>query len=159
MKIRMYTSPKLRTICSPIEKITPEIKKLAKRMVRYVEKNVNCVGLAAPQVGHTIQLIVARMQLTDDDGSNYRTIEVMLNPRIDDASEAMETEKEGCLSCPGEMRAVARHKRVAVSYMNLDGELYSLLLSGMPARVVQHEIDHLNGILIIDPERSSESLK
>ena len=68
MRIRMHTSPKLRTISEPIKKITLDVKKLAKKMKRYVEKNKNCVGLAAPQIGKNLRLIVARLNVEDIDG-------------------------------------------------------------------------------------------
>jgi len=157
MQIRMYTSPKLRRVSKPIEKITLDVKKLAKKMKRYVEKNPNCVGLAAPQVGKNIRLIAAKLELTEENGVKRTAVRILVNPRIADAGKELKTENESCLSCPGYEIAVARPDRIAVTYEKLSGAKYTLLLVGMQARILQHEIDHLDGVLILD--HSSEPLE
>ena len=155
MKIRMHTSPKLRTISKPIKKLTLDVKKLAKKMKRYVEKNKNCVGLAAPQIGKNLRLVVARLNVEDIDGEegNVRqVIEVMIDPVVIFASDDKETDNESCLSCPGYEIAVSRSRRVVVEYRDLSGQRCAVNLVGMQARILQHEIDHLDGVLIIDKE-------
>ena len=155
MRIRMHTSPKLRTISEPIKKITLDVKKLAKKMKRYVEKNKNCVGLAAPQIGKNLRLIVARLNVEDIDGEegNVRQmIEEMIDPVIIFASDDKITDNESCLSCPGYEIAVSRSRRVVVEYRDLTGQRCAVNLVGMQARILQHEIDHLDGVLIIDKE-------
>jgi len=155
MRIRMHTSPKLWRVSKPIEKITLDVKKLAKKMKRYVERNKNCVGLAAPQIGKNMRLVVARLHVEDIDGEegNVRqVIEVLINPMITFASEDKETDNESCLSCPGYEIAVSRSRRVVVEYRDLSGQRCAVNLVGMQARILQHEIDHLDGVLIIDKE-------
>ena len=155
MRIRMHTSPKLWRVSKPIEKITLDVKKLAKKMKRYVERNKNCVGLAAPQIGKNMRLIVARLYLSDiedDEGKMRHVIEVMVNPRIIYASDDKETDNEACLGCPGYEIAVERSRRVVVEYEDLEGITNGANLIDMQARIIQHEIDHLDGVLIIDKE-------
>jgi len=160
MKIRMHTSPKLRTISKPIKKLTLDVKKLAKKMKRYVEKNKNCVGLAAPQIGKNLRLVVARLHMEDingEEGNAKQMIEVMIDPIVIFASDDKETDNEACLSCPGYEIAVSRSRRVVVEYRDLSGQRCAVNLVGMQARILQHEIDHLDGVLILD--HSSEPLK
>jgi peptide deformylase len=152
MQIRMHTSPKLRRVSKPIDKITADVRKLAKKMKRYVEKQVHCVGLAAPQIGKNIRLIVARLNLEDDEGTSRSIVEVLVNPEIIHASDDYHTANEGCLSCPGYEVAMSRPYRVVVEYRDLSGQRCVMNLVDMEARIIQHEIDHLDGKLIIDKE-------
>lgn len=152
MRIRMYTSPKLRRRSKPIDNITQDIKKLAKKMVRFVSKDANCLGLAAPQIGKNIRLVVAKLELEDESGNRRVRCEPLINLEIVEQGSEWTYETESCLSCPGYQIEVARAERIAIKYLDLSGEVYSLLLSGLAARIVQHEIDHLDGILIVDKE-------
>ena len=157
----------LRGISVPIGEITPEIKDLAQRMVvTMVENDVPGVGLAAPQVGVNLRLIVID---TRPDGKSARKKapsspgEIMLNPmmpvalvnpEIISASSETETMCEGCLSLPGVEGEVTRPKKVVLRSRLLSGEQMIVECDGLLARCLQHEIDHLNGVLFID--RASE---
>ena len=115
------------------------IKELVSQMkVKMVEWKG--VGLAAPQVGHNIRLIVVKL--------NTGVIQEMINPRISWTS--LETEKmtEGCLSIPNELVTVERPKKIRVKFQCLNGEFKYWCLSNFDARVVLHEFDHLEGILM-----------
>jgi len=131
----------LRKIAKKVEKIDDEIRDLAEKMRAEVAGDKNAVGLAAPQIGRSVRVIVATI------GKNEI---VMINPEIKSFSAECETAEEGCLSLPGQFFPVSRAKKITVEFLNLDGQKIILPLKDFDARVVQHEIDHLNGVLFID---------
>jgi len=140
MKLRYHNSPVLRTMSTEIEEVTLEIKKLAKKMIDFCKKKGG-IGLAAPQIGKNIRLVVV---IVNGKGT------AMINPRIIQMSDEMSKDVEGCLSCPGIDLSIERHERIVVEAMNLDGKVGQASCSGLLARCIQHEIDHLDGILIVD---------
>ena len=140
MKIVIYPNPILRKKAKEIKEITPEICELAKRMTQIMIKE-DGVGLAAPQVGISKRMIIVQGE---------KGPEVFLNPKIIFKSKEKELAEEGCLSLPGLFLEVKRSRRVKVEYTDLEGERYVLSVEGIVARIFQHEIDHLNGILFID---------
>lgn len=99
------------------------------------------VGLAAPQIGLGKRIIAVQEK---------DAIGVYVNPEILKASPSMQEDEEGCLSVPGKFGMVDRHKRITVRAIDRHGRAIELKLSGFPAVIWQHEIDHLNGILFID---------
>jgi peptide deformylase len=101
----------------------------------------NGIGIAAPQVG-----VHQRVIIVDKDGD----IDAYINPKIFSKSLRKVDSEEGCLSVPGVYGIVRRHKKVKVKALNRKGEKVQLSLSGMPAIIFQHEIDHLDGVLFID---------
>jgi peptide deformylase len=137
-EIRIYPDPILRKKALPIRNIDGKVKEVADRMAEVMYTNKG-IGLAAPQVGIPNQIIVV------DIGEGRK---VLINPEIveEDGESVME---EGCLSLPTIEVPVKRMERVLVRAWDLDGKEMSLELSRFPARVYQHEIDHLHGILII----------
>ena len=113
----------------------------------------NGVGLAAPQIGLSMRLIVFEIpknRQTDDDTNTPKSPQVLINPRITHFDDEMELGWEGCLSIPGLKGEVPRHS--SITYDAIDAEGYRLTrhACGFHARVIQHEIDHLDGILFID---------
>ncbi|GAB0175063.1 MAG: peptide deformylase [Candidatus Altimarinota bacterium] len=140
----------LRTLSEPIK--SQEIRKyksLALEMVKHIKDPENGgVGLAAPQVGYNKRLIVVSL-MKDYDDENYRTIP-MINPEIIENSGKKCSDKEGCLSVPGETGSVERWTWVRVNFLDIEGKKYSLKLEDLAARIVQHEIDHLDGVLFTD---------
>lgn len=140
----------LRAISQPIEK--EEIKKylkLAKEMLKYIKNPDNAwVGLAAPQVWVNKRIIVVSL-IKDREDENFSTI-IMINPEILEHSEEKELDKEGCLSVPQERWLVKRWKEIKLQYIDEKWQQKKLVLKGLSARVVQHEIDHLDGILFTD---------
>lgn len=111
----------------------------------------NGLGLAAPQVGVSRMLFIVDWSMLDDaDGEEIEDVEVYINPVLKKAAEKTAMGEEGCLSFPEISARVERIDQVEISYQNLDGEEVVKVLDDFPARVVQHEYDHLMGILFID---------
>ena len=144
LTIVVYPHPTLRKVAQPITEITPEIKKLAQDMLdtMYVAEGV---GLAANQVNILKRIIVM------DTSEQRNSPIIIINPQIIAHSEEMDACEEGCLSFP-EVREgpITRPKEVTVQGLGLDGELFTIELSDLLARCVQHEIDHLDGKVYVD---------
>ncbi len=120
-----------------------EIQELCLNMEKTM-KDKKGVGIAAPQVGKNIRLIIIN---TKDGGV------AMLNPKITKKSLTKEWGEEGCFSVPGVFGQVKRHKKIECEYLDKTGEKIKIKAEGLMARVIQHEIDHLDGILFIDKTR------
>lgn len=131
----------LRDIAKPVTDFTPELKKLIKEMIEFMIDS-NGVGLAAPQIGLSIRLVVVAF----DDMKPL----ALINPEIIETSLEENIYEEGCLSIPGMYAKVTRPQRVKVQAWNERGRPFTIDAEGMLATVVQHEIDHLNGVLFID---------
>jgi peptide deformylase len=137
-EIRIYPDPILRKKALPLKNINGIVKDIADRMAESMYSNKG-IGLAAPQIGILSQIVVV------DLGEGLRTL---INPKIIEGEGESVTE-EGCLSLPIIEVPVKRMEKVFIRGWNLEGKEVSLELFGLPGRVYQHEIDHLNGILII----------
>jgi peptide deformylase len=123
-----------------VAEVTPEIKKIIEDMIESMFHQVG-IGLAAPQVGIPLRLVVM------DDGK--RGTRVLVNPVIAERRGSV-TAEEGCLSLPGVFADLERSEWVRVDATDAEGAALSLEASGLQARVIQHEMDHLDGILFID---------
>lgn len=133
----------LRNVSKPVDKVTLRIQVLLDDMIETL-KRADGAGLAAPQVG-----VLRRVAIADiGDNDEHKLIE-MINPEIVE-SEGEVVDNEGCLSIPERNGYVPRPERVKVTMLNRKGERQTLEASGWGARVICHEIDHLNGILYID---------
>lgn len=141
LKVRKYGDPALRRSAVPIGEVTPAVRKIIADMTETMYDEVG-IGLAAPQVGVSLRLIV----ISDEDG---RGVQALLNPAIVDRSGEV-TGEEGCLSIPGVFAPVTRAARVTVEARSVDGKPLTIDARGLRARVLQHEIDHLDGVLFID---------
>ncbi len=145
-------NPILRTVCEPIKKSEwKQYVKLGQEMRDYIKNPENAgVGLAAPQIGVAKRLIVVSL-LRDWEDENFSTI-MMLNPEIlETSSETTCNIEEGCLSLPKTKKGfVARYKDIKLRYYDETQKERILKLSGLASVIVQHEIDHLNGVLYID---------
>lgn len=135
------------------EEIKPnEIKKyekLGNEMLKYIKDPKNgWVGLAAPQVGVNKRLVIVSL-LKDRDDEDFKTV-IMINPEILEHSETTDKEEEWCLSVPGATGKVERFLSIKLKYLDTKAKEKILKLSGVSARIVQHEIDHLNGELFVD---------
>lgn len=110
----------------------------------------NGVGLAAPQVGDQRRILVADVEV-NEKGENYKqTYIALINPVILKKSDKLVSDKEGCLSFPGMTASVKRPFEISVRYRNLKGEFVEKDFVGFTARIIQHEIDHLNGVTLFD---------
>lgn len=128
----------------PVEHITSEIETLIDDMIATMYAAPG-IGLAAPQIGEPVRVFVIDLSLGKDPSALY----AMINPEFV-ARDGMQLEEEGCLSIPGFTSTVARPKRVVVKGRNRQGEEYTIEGTGLLARALQHEMDHLNGCLFVD---------
>lgn len=146
LKIRIYGDPVLRAVARPVEKITPELQQLARDMLQAMYA-ADGVGLAAPQIGKSIRLVVIDIAREESE----RNPIVLFNPEVfpDDESDLAIAE-EGCLSVPDIWAEVARPDRVTVKALDIDGQPFEMTVEGHLARAVQHEADHLDGRLFVD---------
>ncbi|MEE1611717.1 peptide deformylase [Microvirga sp. CF3016] len=136
---------KLRLVSEPIKEITSEIRQLADDMLETMY-DAPGVGLAAIQIGVPVRMVTMDVSKSEDE----RQPMVLINPEILWASEEKRVYEEGCLSIPEYYEEVERPDRVRFRYMNLQGETIEQDADGLLATCVQHEIDHLNGVLFID---------
>jgi len=146
LKITPYGTPLLRRQSARIDPITPEIRQLAADMIDTM-RAANGLGLAAPQVGRSLQMFVMDWAVLEEgrsDGVAY------LNPEILDKAGNNVSKQEGCLSVPKVFADIIRPDKVRVRYQTDKGETVEETLTGLPARVFQHEFDHLQGVLFID---------
>jgi len=145
LDISVYPDPVLKQVAEKITRIDDEIRELADDMLETMYQAPG-VGLAAPQVGRSIALIVAD-PVTDDDAPPEPMI--LINPEIISASG--ETAMvEGCLSVPDYSAEVSRYQKIIIKAQTLAEDAIEMTLEDFPAIVIQHEIDHLNGTLFID---------
>jgi peptide deformylase len=141
MKYRVlhYGEEPLRELSQPVNEITDDIRRLVTDMFETMYESKG-VGLAAPQVGVNVRLAII------DIGEDPL---VLINPKILKTS-GKETCDEGCLSLPGLTEKVERASKVVAEATDLDGSLYEIEAEGLLARAIQHELDHLDGVLFID---------
>lgn len=128
----------------PVEAITPEIDTLINDMVETMYAAPG-IGLAAPQVGISLRIFVIDLSVGRDPAG----LAVMINPEFVER-EGMQLEEEGCLSVPGFTATVARPKRVVVKGLDRDGSEHRIEGTGLLARALQHEMDHLQSCLFVD---------
>jgi peptide deformylase len=140
LEIKKYPDPILRKKCQEVKEVDEEIKKLVDDMIETMEEN-DGVGLAAPQVGVLKRIIIVE---------TGKGPEGFINPKIFKKTKETEIDGEGCLSIPGIFLKIKRWKEIEVEALNQEGEKVLVKAVGLVARIFQDEIDHLNGILIID---------
>jgi peptide deformylase len=146
LKIVNYPHPALKHPAKPLTAIDANVLRIAEAMGELMREQ-NGLGLAAPQVGLPFRMFVANFTAKDNpDGP----VDVFINPVIQEKSGSTVEAEEGCLSFPGLYRKVRRARSVSVQAYNLQGQLLALELSDLPARIWQHESDHLDGVLFID---------
>ncbi len=140
MRVYIYGEKVLADTAAPVDTITPELYGLLDEMVPFMRENRG-VGLAAPQIGQPFRYFVM------DAGDKVRKV---INPEILSFGNSTAEMEEGCLSVPGIHKRVRRPKRITVRYQNESGETVEEELKDYPARVFQHEFDHLDGVLFVD---------
>lgn len=155
MEILLYPNPLLRRPVTPVEKFDAQLAEIAREMFGVMYRTRG-IGLAAPQVGQAIALLVFNPTGEPTEQDQER---VLVNPRLVGKSKSKETAEEGCLSFPGIYGAVTRPVTVVVEAQDLKGERLSLELGDLPARVVQHEMDHLESVLFIDRMAPADRLQ
>ncbi|PID85467.1 MAG: peptide deformylase [Chloroflexi bacterium] len=151
----------LRQKVKPVTQFDDDLQTLIDDMIETM-REANGVGLAAPQVGENRRLaIIESLPKVDDEGveiPDSRELFVIINPDIVWASRGTEIGVEGCLSIPGYLGEVERSESVRVCALDRHGKKVKLRIRGWTARIFQHEIDHLNGVLFIDKLTAPENL-
>lgn len=149
MVIITHPNPILRKKARTIEIFDDELELFAKQFTRAMLEH-DGVGLAGPQVGRSERIIAINIDKKDLKGLKFPMPMVLINPDIIEMSFDKVEANEACLSVPGKIAPVSRSEQVVVNAQDLDGKNIHLDVNGWFARVLQHEIDHLNGILFID---------
>ena len=148
LDIVTFPEPSLRLKSKPVTKFDTELQTLIDNMFETM-RDAPGVGLAAPQIGESLRLVV--VEYSEDEDENVRPKKyVLVNPEIIKSSEEMVTDIEGCLSLPGLAGRVERHEAVTIKAKNRFGKALKIEAEGWLARIFQHEIDHLDGVLYID---------
>ena len=142
LNILTLPDSRLKTVAKPIEQVTNDIKKLANDMLDTMYAAPG-IGLAATQVDQHIQLIV--MDISEEKNQP----QVFINPKIT-ARNGEQIHEEGCLSVPGIYANVSRAEEITVQYLDIDGQQQTLTTDGLLSVCIQHEIDHLKGIVFLD---------
>ncbi len=148
-EIIILPDKKLRLVSKPVEKITTEVRQLADDMFETMY-DAPGIGLAAIQVGQPLRLITMDLAKRDEDGESKPRPRVFINPEILSSSEELSIYEEGCLSIPEYYEEVERPAQVRVRFTDLDGKVHEEDAEGLFATCIQHEIDHLNGVLFVD---------
>jgi peptide deformylase len=143
LPILHYPDPRLHKVAAPVERVDDDIRRLAADMAETMYAAPG-IGLAATQVDVHRRVIVIDISDTHDQ------LITLINPRILAASDDTQACEEGCLSVPGIYDEVERPARVEVEALGLDGSVFRLQADGLLAVCVQHEIDHLDGIVFVD---------
>jgi len=143
-KIRYIGDPILRKVAEPINEFNDDLKQFARDLIEVMHVE-DGIGLAAPQIGVSKQIIaVDASELVEDEYPR-----VFINPEILESSGEWVVE-EGCLSIPGVREEVTRPEKILLKFQDDSGEIFTQEFSGWLARILQHEIDHLHGILFVD---------
>ncbi|MFK7836053.1 MAG: peptide deformylase [Sulfitobacter sp.] len=145
LPIVLWPDPRLTEVCAPVEEITPEIETLAADMLETMYAAPGR-GLAGPQVGAMQRIFV--MDAGWKEGKSDPI--VCINPMLQEVSEDRATGEEGCLSIPGVSAEISRPAQVQMVWTGLNGGRYVQSFAGFAAACVQHELDHLDGVVTFD---------
>lgn len=150
LPIHVYGSPVLQQPTVEVQENTPELQELIDNMIETMH-GATGIGLAAPQVGRTERLFVVDLSpLAEEDPELPEGPLVFINPVIKEESTSDDEYEEGCLSLPDLREYVSRPESIVVSYLDREFNEHHIEADGMFARVIQHEYDHLDGVLFID---------
>ncbi len=137
--------PRLKIVCKPVDKVDDTVRRLMRDMLDSMYA-ANGIGLAAPQVGDRRRVIVVDVSRDRETPKRY----CLANPEIVWASEETFTYEEGCLSLPEQYADVSRPARARIRYLDEENEIRELEAEGLLAVCIQHEMDHLDGVLFVD---------
>ena len=149
LQILQVPHPMLKRVAAPVERVTDEIRRLMDDMLATMYAAPG-IGLAAIQVGVPQRVLVIDLQEPGEDGEPVRSPRVFANPEIVEASADMAVYNEGCLSVPDMYADVDRPARIRARWQDAEGARHEAELDGLLATCLQHEIDHLNGIVFLD---------
>jgi len=148
-EIIILPDKRLRLVSKPVEKVTAEIRRLADDMLETMY-DAPGIGLAAIQIAEPIRLVTMDLAKRDENGEGTPRPQVFVNPEILSSSDEKSVYEEGCLSIPEYYEEVERPAKVRVRFSDLDGNVHEEDAEGLYATCIQHEIDHLNGVLFVD---------
>lgn len=154
LEVLKYPDPTLRRGGKEVQEFGKDLRATAEQML-HTMYSYKGVGLAAPQVGLELNLLVLNPTGDPEDAEDEL---VMLNPKIL-SRKTMEYGEEGCLSFPSIYAEVERHKKIRISYQTLDGESLEVGFEDYMARIVLHEMDHLQGVLFVDRLSAAERVR
>ena len=157
LEIVIVPDPVLRDKAKKVAKVTPAVQRLLDDMTETL-RQARGVGLAGPQVGVLQRVIIVEVARDEEDPKAQHGFFQVVNPEIVKASRDIEEGTEGCLSIPGYIGDVERHVSVEVKGFDRNGKPIKVKARGFLARVFQHEIDHLDGILYLDRLKSADKL-
>lgn len=156
LSMHFYGDPVLRAPAARVDRVTDEWRALAAAMIDTMRAE-NGVGLAAPQIGRSVALCVVELPAdydTDENGARLNPgVEfpmILFNPEIVASGRKTDTHEEGCLSFPGLRGNIERPVTITLRYLDAQGVAQERVFNDFLARVIQHEVDHLNGVLFID---------
>jgi peptide deformylase len=152
--IRRFPDPILREKSEVIKKLNNDLIEFVNKLKNFMYENKGCVGIAAPQVGFLKRIIIVDVSKHKKAVGHHGLI-IMINPRIIEENGLI-INREGCLSVPDFTGNVSRPENVKVKYIDLKDNERIITASGFEAVVIQHEIDHLDGILFIDRIKNSK---
>ncbi len=158
-KIVLYTNQKLRKKSTNVLKIDNSVKKLIKDMIDTMQSH-NGIGISAIQIGKPKRVIVyeyVKPAKSKDSNPNIPQT-ILINPKITKFYKKLTEDEEGCLSFPDLYGIVKRPDSIKVEALDLDGNKLKFNAKGFEARVIQHEIDHLDGILFVDKLKNPDEL-
>lgn len=150
-KILTYNSKKLREKCQPIKKLDRATLKLIKNLVDTL-RGSGGVGLSAPQIGVLKRVLVYEYKKSKEstDKTPDLPLTILINPEIIKTSAKTEVGEEGCLSFPNLFGRVERHKKITVRALGINNKLVEFEAKDLEGRIIQHETDHLDGVLFVD---------
>jgi peptide deformylase len=144
-----WNNPILRTISEKVDIIDPETRQFCQDLIKLMRKN-KWVGIAAPQVGRNIRIIVTTQRETRKKEDKLVSETIMINPEIIEKSKDLIIREEACISLPDVLWLVKRHKAITVTYQDTKWNTFKKKFKDFNAVIIQHEIDHLEGILFTD---------
>ena len=143
LKILIFPDQRLRTVAKEVLVIDDEIKMLVSNLLETMYEG-NGIGLSATQVNIHKRILV--VDVSDEKDSPL----ILINPKIEVLNEEEEVSSEGCLSVPGFFEEVSRPSEISITALNLEGEKFTIVATGLLAVAVQHEMDHLDGKIFVD---------
>ncbi len=164
LRILVYPDAALRKRASPVGEVTAEVREVAARMIELMRAEEG-IGLAATQVGVPWRFFVADVPEADgrsasaDPPTATGGVRVYINPVLSEPSGPVEPAEEGCLSLPEVLGEVQRPREITISAMDVEGRRFVARAAGLLARCWQHEVDHLDGVLILDRMTQMSRLK
>ncbi len=148
LKVHEYPDPILKEVCTKVESFNDDLKRFTHDLTETLNSYKFCVGLAAPQVGNLKRIVAVDTSRARKPQENNGLL-ILINPVILDSSN-FKIVREGCLSIPDFTANVKRAMNITVAFQNIEGETKTLSVKDFEAHAIQHEMDHLDGVLFMD---------